>query len=391
MSPTSVLSQQILRFKGEGAFEVLAKAKALEAKGRKIVHMEIGEPDFDTPDNIVQAGLKALKEGHTHYTPSQGILPLREAVATSVSQTRGVEIQPENVMITPGVKPLVFFCLMALLEPGDEVIVPSPAYPGYESMLSYFQAKPVFVPLLEERGFRFEVETLEGKITPKTKAIIINSPSNPTGGVLTREDMHQVADLAKKHDLFVISDEIYSKNLYDAQHYSLLSVPGMLDRTLMLDGFSKAYAMTGWRLGYGVLPESLIGAVTSAMLNTVSCVTTFVQYAGIEALLGDQSEVEAMVAQFRKRRDLLVDGLNSLEGITCHKPKGAFYVFPNVKKLGVESDKLASFLLEEAGVACLSGRCFGELGEGYLRFSYANSLENIEIALEKIEKALKKL
>lgn len=375
----------------EGAFEVLAKAKLLEQKGHNVIHLEIGEPDFPTPKNIVNACIKALQEGHTHYAPSYGILPLREAVARHLAKTRFIpEPKPEEIVICAGVKPLVFFLLLATINQGDEVIYATPSYPAYESVINYTGGTKVTVPLLEENDFRFSPEVLEEKITPKTKWIILNSPSNPTGGVLTREDLEKVAQMVQKHDLLVMADEIYSDLIYEGEHVSIVSIDGMKERTVLLDGFSKTYAMTGWRLAYGMMPVPIAQKLTQLIMNSNACTCTFVQMAGIEALEGDRTEVEAMKEEFRKRRDFVVEGLNKINGITCRKPKGAFYVFPNIKQLGLTSGELANDLLYEADVALLSGISFGKAGEGYLRLSYANSIANLQTALERIEAFLRK-
>lgn len=386
-----LFAERMSRLGTESAFEVLAKAKALEAKGKEIVHMEIGEPDFDTPRNITDKAVWALQKGHTHYTPSAGIIELKEAVANYISKTRGVKVSPSEVVINPGGKPIIYNAILACVEEHDEVLYPNPTYPTYESIINFVGAKPVPLPLLEEKEFRFDVNELEKYITPKTKMIVLNSPGNPTGGVLTKADYEKIAHLAKKHDLLILSDEIYSRIIYEGHHESIFSIPGMKERTILLDGFSKTYAMTGWRLGYGVAPEKIAEALMKLTLNSVSCTATFVQMAGIEALTGPQDDVDKMVAEFKKRRDFIVDGLNKIDGVSCKKPHGAFYVFPNIKALGKSSQFMADYLLEAAGVATLSGTAFGKYGEGYLRFSYATSMENIKKALEKVEAALKKL
>ncbi len=375
----------------ETAFEVLARAKALEAQGQAVVHLEIGEPDFDTPRNIVDAAVAALREGWTHYGPSAGIMEAREAIAQWFAKDRAVPCAAENVVITPGAKPIIFFSILALVNPGDEVIYPDPGFPIYESVISYFGAKPVPLPLREEREFTFDVADLEARITPKTRMLILNSPHNPCGSMLSREDLRQIADLAAKHDFWILSDEIYSRITYESKHESITQFPGMSERTVVIDGFSKTYAMTGWRLGYGIMPKDVTPHVARLMTNSNSCTASFVQMAGIEALRGPQDDVLGMIREFRSRRDFIVDGLNALDGVTCVRPKGAFYVFPNVKSLGLPSSKLQARLLEEAGVAALSGTAFGPGGEGYVRFSYANSKENIARALEKIESLLQKV
>lgn len=376
---------------GESAFEVLAKAKALEAQGKHIVHFEIGEPDFDTPKNIVEAAKKALDEGYTHYAPSQGYLPLREAIAEYVKKYKNVDADPDEVVVVPGGKPVMYYTFMALVNAGDEVIYPNPGFPIYESLIHFLQAVPVPVDIKEENDFRLDVNELKSKITSRTKLIILNSPANPTGGVLTPEDINAVADAVKGKGIYVLSDEIYERIVYSGNVKSIASIPGMKDWTIILDGFSKAYAMTGWRLGYSITNKELAQKFTALMTNSNSCVATFTQIAGIEALTGPQDAVSEMVAEFKKRRDIIVNGLNSIRGISCKKPEGAFYAFPNITGTGISSKELADFLLNNAGVAALSGESFGSCGEGYLRLSYANSIDNIEIALERIEKALKRL
>jgi aspartate aminotransferase len=385
------LAERMSRLGTETAFEVLARAKALEAQGREIIHLEIGEPDFDTPAHIKAAAVRALEEGWTHYTPAAGIPALREAIADYIRRTRGIPVGPEHVVVVPGGKPIMFFAILALVEEGDEVIYPNPGFPIYESMIRFVGARPVPLRLRMENEFRVDVEELARLITPRTRMLILNSPANPTGGVLTREDLEAIAELCLKHDLVVLSDEIYSRILYEGEHISIASFPGMLERTIILDGFSKTYAMTGWRLGYGVMPEPLAEAVTRLMINSNSCTAAFTQIAGIAALTGPQDEVDRMVAAFRERREVMVEGLNRLPGFRCLKPKGAFYAFPNIEGAGMSSRELAHYLLEEAGVAVLSGTAFGEYGEGFLRLSFANSIENIQKALERIEKALQRL
>ena len=375
----------------ESAFKVLMKAQALEAKGMDVVHLQIGEPDFVTPKNICDAAVKAVGEGQTHYCNSQGIVPLRVEIAKKIERTHGVSVSPERVVVTPGAKPIMFYSIMALLEEGDEAIYPNPAYPIYESVINFTGAKPVPVPLREELDFRLDVDELKSKVTPRTKLIIINSPQNPTGGVLEEGDICAIADIAQKHDIIVLSDEIYDRIIYEGKPYSIACLPGMLDRTILVNGFSKTYAMTGWRLGYAIMPPELVDPVVELVVNNVSCTTTFVQHGGVEALAGPQDSVARMVDEFKKRRDLIVDGLNAIPGISCRRPKGAFYVFPNVKKLGMDSARLADYLLQKAGVATLAGTDFGKYGEGYLRLSYANSQENIKKALERINTAVAKL
>lgn len=385
------LARSMGRLGTETAFEVLVKAKALEAQGRDIVHLEIGEPDFDTPSNISEAAIKALREGWTHYGPAAGLPELRKAIAEYVSKTRKIDVIPDEVVVTPGGKPIIFFPILALIEEGDEVIYPNPGFPIYESMIHFAGGKAVPLHISEEKNFTIDVNELKSKINSKTKLIIINSPANPTGGVFTQKDVQDIADIVKNYNCYIMSDEIYSRIMYGYEHYSISSLPGMKERTIILDGFSKTYAMTGWRAGYGVMPKELAAVVAKLMTNSNSCTNSFVQRACIEALQGSQSEVDKMVAEFQKRRDFIVDGLNKIKGFSCKKPLGAFYVFPNIKQTGMDSKKLADYLLNEAGVAALSGTAFGEYGQGYLRFSYANSIENIAKALEKINSAVQKL
>ena len=368
----------------ELSFEMLVRARALEAKGRDIIHLEIGEPDFDTPDNVVAAGVKALESGWTHYGPSAGLPELREAVARYVGHTRGVEVCPEEVVIVPGGKPIIFFVALALLEPGDEVLYPSPGYPIYESMIDFLGAKPVPIHVREEHEFRLDIDEFSESITDRTKLIILNSPHNPTGGVLDEGDVRDIAEAIGERNILVLSDEIYSRLIFESRHFSLMSIPEFRDRTILLDGFSKAYAMTGWRLGYGVMRADLAAQVARLMTNSNSCTASFTQIAGVEALVGDQSSVEHMLDEFRIRRNVMVAGLNQIKGFRCTQPRGAFYAFPNICDTGWRSDDLADVLLEEAGVACLPGTAFGKFGEGYLRFSVANSIENIEQALARI-------
>jgi aspartate/methionine/tyrosine aminotransferase len=370
----------------ESAFEVLAKARALEAQGKSIIHLQIGEPDFPTPKNIVEAGQKALAAGYTKYGPTQGMPEARAAIARYVSKTRGIEVGPERVCIVPGAKPIMYFAIIAVLGPGDEAIYANPGFPIYESMITFQGATPVAIPLVEERGWTLDMDILESKLTSKTKMIILNSPQNPTGGIIPPEDIERLANLCKDRDLIVLSDEIYSRIVYSGGFpKSLSQYPWMLDKTIILDGFSKTYSMTGWRLGYGVMNKQLVAATVQLMGNSNSCTATFTQMAGIEALEGPQHDVDMMVAKFKERRDVIVKGLNEIPGFRCTLPNGAFYAFPNVKDTGVPSKQLAEMILQEAGVACLDGRGFGAYGEGYLRFSYANSLENIQEALRRIK------
>ncbi|UCG61870.1 MAG: pyridoxal phosphate-dependent aminotransferase [Candidatus Zixiibacteriota bacterium] len=381
-------SNRITKLGTEGAFAVLAKAKAMEAEGHSIIHLQIGEPDFDTPDNISEAGMKALRDGETHYSPSGGVPAARKAVAEYYCSERQMDIGPHNVIIMPGAKPVIYTALCATINEGDEVIIPNPGYPTYESVVNYLGAKPVFVNLLEKKDFRFEVEELKSLITPKTRMIVINSPENPTGGMLTREDLEAIHELADKHDLWILTDEIYSRIVYDEKFQSVGAIPGAMERTIIVDGMSKTYAMTGWRLGYGIMPKKLADYLFTMAVNNFSGTCTFAQYALIEALTGPQGAVHKMVAEFKRRRAVIVDGLNKINGITCLNPVGAFYVFPNITGTGLTSEKFADIMLEEAGVACLAGTCFGSAGQGYVRFSYANSVENIKEALDRIWKVL---
>ena len=374
----------------ETAFEVLARARALEAKGKKIVHLELGEPDFSTPDHVVEAAVAALRDGWHHYTPSSGIAPLREAIAEEISRTRKIQVEPEEVVVTPGAKPIMFFSLLALVQEGDEVIYPNPGFPIYESMISYAGARPVPVPLREEREFRMDLEELAGLIGSKTRMLILNSPSNPTGSVLQQEDLAEVAKILADRDILILSDEIYSHILYEGTHASITSFPGMKERTIILEGFSKTYAMTGWRLGYGVMSPPLAEQITKLMINSNSCTAAFTQMAGIQALRGDHAPVSKMVETFRRRRDRVVELLNGIDGISCGTPRGAFYVFPNVRELTDNSSELATFLLHEAGVAVLGGTAFGQYGEGYLRLSYATSMVILEEGISKIAQGVKR-
>ena len=375
----------------ESAFEVLAKAKGLEAQGRDIVHLEIGQPDFITPTNICEAAFKAMKDGHTGYGPSAGLLEFREVIAEHISETRGVEVHPDEVTVTPGAKPIIFFTILALINEGDEVIYPNPGFPIYESVIDFIDGQAVPLPLREEVGFGFRIEDLEASISDRTKLLIINSPQNPTGGTLAKSDLEAIADLAIKHNFYVLTDEVYSRILYEGVHDSLISLPGMKERTILLEGHSKTYAMTGWRLGYGIAPTELADKITQLTINSNSCTATFTQFAGIEALKGPQDFVHEMVAEFRKRRDAIVDGLNAIEGVGCIKPLGAFYVFPNVTQLPLSCQDLSDYLLEDAGVAVLPGTAFGKYGDGYLRLSYANSLENIQEALARMDSAISRI
>jgi len=367
----------------ETAFEVLARAKALEAEGRDIVHLEIGEPDFDTPRNIIDKAIEALNSGATHYGPAAGLPEVRQVFAAHISADRGIDVGPDNVVITPGGKPIIYFPLTALIDPGDEVIYPNPGFPIYESVINFLDGKPVPLKLAEEKDFSFDIEDLKALASDKTRMLIINSPQNPTGGMLSSDDLDAIAELAVMHDFWVLSDEIYSKIIYEGTHDSIATRPGMLERTIILEGHSKTYAMTGWRLGYGIMPAELAAAVAKLQTNCTSCTASFTQIAGAEALTGPQDTVREMVAEFKARRDLLVDGLNAIEGVSCKRPRGAFYVFANITGLGLTSKQVESRLLDDFGVAALAGTSFGAFGEGYLRFSYANSQENIRQALER--------
>lgn len=369
----------------ETAFEVLVRAKALEAQGRDIIHLEIGEPDFDTPAYITEAACEALHAGATHYTPAPGMPALREAIAADASARRGVSFAPENVVVTPGGKPIMFFSILALVDSGDEVIYPNPGFPIYESMIQFVGGAPIPIPLEESRDFSLDAQRLCDLITPRTRMIILNSPHNPTGGVLSRQDIEAIADAVRQHpDLVVLSDEIYSRMLYSGEHTSIASLPDMLERTIVLDGFSKIYAMTGWRLGYGLFPADIAPSVARLMTNSNSCTAAFTQLAGIAALTGSQTPSEEMVAEFHRRRDRIVDGLNQIPGVSCKMPSGAFYAFPNITGTGMTSRECADTLLYEGGVATLAGTAFGSYGEGYIRLSYANSIANIDEALRRI-------
>lgn len=368
----------------ETAFEVLVRARGLEAQGRRIIHLEIGEPDFATPSHIVDAAKQALDEGWTHYGPTQGQPELRTAIASYVARTRGIDVGPERVCVVPGGKPIIFFPMMALIDPGDEVIYPNPSFPIYESMINYLGGVPVPMPLVESRGFSFNLDLFREKLSDRTKMVILNSPANPTGGVIPKEDIAAIAEMLRDRDIVVLSDEIYSRMSYGRDVVSISTFPGMLDKTIILDGFSKTYAMTGWRMGYGVMPPMLVDAVNKLMVNSNSCTASFTQRAGIAALNGPQEPAEEMIAEFRRRRDVFVAELNTIPGFRCPMPEGAFYAFPNIEGTGWKSKPLADALLDQAGVACLSGTAFGAFGEGYIRFSYANSMDNLREAADKI-------
>ena len=379
------LAKRMSRLGTETAFEVLARARALEAKGKDIVHLEIGEPDFDTPANVVDAATEALRSGWTHYGPASGLPTLRETIAEDAGRRRGVKVLPEEVVVVPGGKPIIFFTMLALVEEGDEVIYPNPGFPIYESMVNFLDARPVPIHLREEKDFALDVRELADLITDRTRLIILNSPHNPTGGVLTERDIRDIAAAIGDRDIMVLADEIYSRLVFEGSHFSLMSLPGWKERTIVLDGFSKTYAMTGWRLGYGIMRADLATHVSRLMINSNSCTASFTQVAGIEALRGDQASVDRMCSEFKRRRDIFVAGINKVKGFSCRMPKGAFYVFPNITATGWPAKKLADALLDEAGVACLAGTAFGAFGEGHLRFSVANSIENIEKALKRID------
>jgi aspartate/methionine/tyrosine aminotransferase len=375
----------------ESAFEVLDKAKRLEAKGQDIIHLEIGQPDFSTPIHICEAAFRAMKDGYTGYNAAAGLFSFRETIAAHIESTRGVPVQPEEIAVTPGAKPIIFFTILALVNSGDEVIYPNPGFPVYESLINFVGAKAVPLALREEIDFRFHLDDLKQLITDRTKLLILNSPHNPTGSLLQAEDLAAIAALAHQHDFYILSDEVYSRMVYDGNHQSIFSLLGMKERTILVDGHSKTYAMTGWRLGYGVAPKPITDAIVKLMINSNSCTCSFTQVAGIVALTDSQEFVEKMIKEFQQRRDAIVDGLNAIEGIQCLKPAGAFYVFPNVEQLPLSCQAFADYLLETAGVAVLPGTAFGKFGDGYLRLSYANSLENLEEALQRIRNAVKHL
>lgn len=380
------LAERMTRIGIESAFEVLQRARALEAQGKHIIHLEIGQPDFPTPAHIKDAAKRALDEGWTGYGPTPGYPDFRDAIADYISTTRGIAVSGQNVVVVPGGKPIMFFSMLAVVEPGDEVIYPNPGFPIYESVINFLGATPVPVPLVESRGFSFDLDVFESKLSSKTKMVVLNSPANPTGGVIPREDLKRIADLLRHRDVLILSDEIYSRICYGVEPSSITQFDGMLEKTVILDGFSKTYSMTGWRLGYGVMPVWLVDAVDKLMVNSNSCTASFTQRAGLAALQGPQDDVDRMVAEFRRRRDAIVKGLNQIPGVSCTVPDGAFYVFPNITGTGRSSRELADMLLNDGGVACLSGTAFGSYGDGYLRFSYANSLDNIEEALSRIRK-----
>ena len=384
-------ADRLSRLGTETAFEVLVKARALEAQGRDVVHLEIGEPDFDTPRHIIEAGKEALDQGYTHYGPSAGLPELRQAIAQDVSQSRGIDVRAEQVVVTPGGKPIMFFVILALAQAGDEVIYPNPGFPIYESVIRFVGATPVPIPLREERDFSLEVEQLRSLVTDRTRLIIINSPQNPTGGILPPQDLEAIAEIAVQRGIPVLADEIYSRMIYEGEFHSITAYEGMQELVIILDGFSKTYAMTGWRLGYGVMPEELAVHVARLMTNSNSCTASFIQRAALAALQGTQEPVEKMMAEFQRRRDAFVTGLNAIPGLHCAMPRGAFYAFPYTTEVSSSSQEVADFLLQEGGVASLAGKDFGAYGEGYVRFSYANSLENLHKALERIADCVERL
>src|SRR5687768_8798185 len=380
------IAERMTRIGIESAFEVLMRARALEAQGKHIIHLEIGQPDFPTPQHVKDAAKRALDEGWTGYGPTPGFPDFRDAIAEYISRTRGISVTGKNVVVVPGGKPIMFFTMMAVLEPGDEVIYPNPGFPIYESMINFLGATPVPMPLVESRGFSFDLDTFRQKLSSKTKFVVLNSPANPTGGMIPKGDLEEMANLLRDRDVLVLSDEIYSRICYGVEPESITQFDGMLDKTVILDGFSKTYSMTGWRLGYGVFPQWLATAMERLMVNSNSCTASFTQRAGLAALQGPQDAVDVMVKEFRRRRDAIVAGLNTIPGFRCATPAGAFYAFPNISGTGLSSRAMEELLMTEAGVSCLSGTAFGQYGDGYLRFSYANSLENIEEALARIRK-----
>jgi aspartate/methionine/tyrosine aminotransferase len=385
------LAERMSRIGTETAFEAAARARALEATGRSVIHLEIGEPDFDTPANIREAAKRALDRGATHYTPTVGIPELRAAIATDATIRKGFAVTPEHVVVVPGGKPVMFFAILALINEGDEVIYPDPGFPIYESMANYVGGRAVPCPIRQENGFRLDPDELASLVTPRTKLVILNSPANPTGGVSTRDDLERIARVAVDHDLTVLADEIYGRTLYEGEHVSIASLPGMVERTIVLDGFSKTYAMTGWRLGYAIVPDALVTPFSRLIVNSVSCTNAATQWAGVEALTGPQDAVDAMVAEFKVRRDLIVDGLNAIPGVTCLRPAGAFYVFPDITATGLTGAELADRLLNEGGVSALAGTAFGRVGLHHLRFSYATSRENIAEAMRRMRTVVEPL
>jgi len=383
------LAKRMSRLGTETAFEVLAKAQKLEAQGKNVIHLEIGEPDFDTPENIVSAGQNALSNGFTSYNPSPGYGDLRDVIAKDISTSRGIKVSGENVIVTPGGKPIMFFVMLALIENGDEVLYPNPGFPIYESMIEFCGGTAVPMQLHGDRDFNIDISEVRNQITPKTKLMIINSPNNPCGSILGDSELEELANIAKENNILVLSDEIYSRFLFEGDHNSITTFPDMLSRTIVLDGLSKTYAMTGWRIGYGVFPDNLIEPISRLVTNSVSCTASFTQQAAIEAISGSQKQPNLMVDEFKRRRNIIVDGLNSIPGFNCAMPKGAFYAFPDISGTGFSSEVLANRLLEDAGVALLAGECFGKYGEGFLRISFANSEKNLNEALSRIEKFIK--
>ena len=384
-------ADRVGRLSNESAFDVLVRARALEAHGRDVIHLEIGEPDFATPEHIVEAGVKALRDGYTHYGPPAGLPALREAIAADVARTRGIPVRADQVIVTPGAKPIMFFSILATIEAGDEVLLPDPGFPIYASLVNFVGGVPVPLALRERRGFRLDVAELEAKLSPRSRMLILNSPHNPCGSMLTQDDLARIAELVRDRSLVVLSDEIYGRMTYGHAQHSIASQDGMAGRTIILDGFSKTYAMTGWRIGYGVFPGKLAEQIDLLMTNSNSCTATFTQIAGLAALTGPQEPVDAMMAQFAERRARVVEGLNAIPGWQCLAPDGAFYAFPNVGQLGDSSRALADYFLQEAGVALLHGVSFGAAGEGYLRLSYANSIANLELAMQRLADATARL
>ena len=378
------LAERMSRLGTETAFEVLARARLLEREGRDVIHLEIGEPDFDTPSNIVQAGVEALRSGHTHYGPSPGLTEVRDRIAEEVSGARGISVTGDNVVVTPGAKPIMFFAILALVDEGDEVLYPNPGFPIYESMIDFAGGTPVPMRLSVDRDFEIDLDEVAAQITPKTKLMIVNSPNNPCGSVVDRDTLEALAEMAVENDVVVLSDEIYSRYLYEGEHHSISTFPGMRERTIILDGFSKTYAMTGWRIGFGIMPLDLVEPISRLTTNSVSCTAAFTQMAVVEAMDGPQDAANEIVAEFERRRDLIVDGLNAIPGIRCPMPRGAFYAFPSIEGTGMSSREFADGLLQEQAVACLAGESFGRYGAGCVRFSFANSAENIEKALERM-------
>jgi len=385
------LPQQIASLSDDGVYPMLVRSQELEAQGREIIHMEIGQPDFDTHDTITMAGIRAITTGKTRYTSPTGIVPLRKAIAQSAGLHRSVRFNWEQVLIAPGAKPLILLPLMAVVQPGDEIIYPDPGFPTYEAAIHIVGGKPIGVPLSEEKSYDLDLEFLESVANPQTRMIIINSPSNPTGGVLSQDTLIKIARIARRYDCWILSDEVYSKLVYDESASSIASLPGMAERTILVDGFSKTYAMTGWRLGYGILPRSLVRKVELLLSNTIGCTAEFTQYAGMQAISGLQYFVEEMRAEFQRRRDVMISGLNAIPGVQCVNPCGAFYAFPNIKTFKLPAEELSNYLLEEAGVATIPGTVFGNYGKDHIRLSYATSMENINKALERLREALGKL